>query len=575
VYTYDCTPRDGVQGVGFHFGSAKDKLEYCQLTREMLGIDIIEGGFVHPTQQPVLDFFELASRHDNVFGHLASFGMTMAPLGDVKTDKQVNALVDLKVPYITVVGKASSFNALNDLGLDGKGGLRENLRMVSETIAHIREHRPDATIIFDGEHSFRGLLYVPDQEKLQQIDEIRPGLIFDPAYTLEVLQTAKDAGADWIVPCDTTGWVPSNLAFREAMEKIRGQLPEDDLGLHIHHDSARAEASTIDGVVEYGVRQVQGTFLRTGERAGNASIQSIIGTLQVQNPNAGYTNFVCIPEENVVNLKLHTDRCAKRFRVVSDPREPYVGDYVFAHKAGMHQSGQERAGEIAHLVQPYQNFDAGLVGNETRMIKSDQAGKSAYRLWANGDEEKAREIAAEAKQLQSRGFVLEEAEHSFYLQLLRRWYQDIDFVDILKYRVIEEHGSEVEDSIEGTVVCKVRGMEDYAPLHVPAEGDGAVNAIDNALRKALTPYFPELNDLQLIDWDPRDIEAKLGDDIHLGTAKRVWVPIVSRFDGVNFRTGSIAESSLKASVEAIVDSYTMAVLHAKGKFDGQGVYVDK
>ncbi len=568
VVTYDCTPRDGEQSEGFQFDSAQDKLEYCRLAEEMLGIDVIEGGFVHPTQTKVLDFFELAKKHDGLWQHLAVFGGLCAKLHDVRDDAQVKALIDVHAPYITVVGKASSAHAINDLGLTRNYGLEENIRMIKETISYIKEKRKDATVIFDAEHAFRGFLEVPEDSILQRIQAINHYMVFDPSYTLRVLETAHKAGADWIVLCDTTGWVSSNSAFQKAMRAFREALPHANLGLHFHNDSARAAASTVDGVVEFGVKQVQGTFLGLGERTGNTNLLSVIGTLQGQHPHAGFGKYRCIPEQNLKNLAPFAERAAKRFRVPFDAREPFVGKNAYAHVAGFHHSAQENAKHMAQFWQPYQNHPASLVGSTTRRVVSDMAGKSTYLSWAYGNQEEASRIAQMVKDETGKGFIVKEAPDSFYLRYLEGRYGRLRPFEITKFSVFEEH-REGGSVIEGVVHIKIGGKHE---VYV-ADGDGPLHAVDEACRKALLPSFPELANLELVHWKPRDIEAKLGDSIHQGTARMVWVPIESRYHGRTFNTGAYGESSLNAGVAALVDSYILAILTSCRKFDQEGVYV--
>ena len=509
IKIYDTTLRDGTQGEGVSF-SMEDKVRLA--TRlDALGIHYIEGGW--PGSNPKdLRFFR--RMQDVTFKHakLAAFSMTRRAGGTAESDANMQALLDAGAPVATIVGKAWDFQVTHALSTT----LDENLKMIADTIAFLRPRTEE--VMFDAEHFFDG--FRRNRE-----------------YALATLRAAEAAGAHWLVLCDTNGGtLPRDLVAIVQAVKTAVKAP---LGIHVHNDAECAVANSLAAVGE-GVRQVQGTMNGYGERCGNANLVSIIPSLVLK------MGLDCIPEPN-----LHELRDVSRF--VSElanrkpwAAQPYVGDSAFAHKGGMHVSA------VLKHPETYEHIEPAAVGNRRRVLVSELAGKSnilwkarEYGIDIDRDTPDSRRILDELKALEDQGFQFEGAEASFELLMERALGRHKPYFELDAYRVIvEEQSHAAEPVAEATVRVRVKGSLE----HTAASGNGPVNALDHALRKALEEFYPNLRAMRLLDYKVRILDESKG------TAAKTRVLITSGDGEETWGTVGVADNIIEASWQALVDS---------------------
>jgi 2-isopropylmalate synthase len=509
IKIYDTTLRDGTQGEGVSF-SMEDKVRLASRL-DALGIHYIEGGW--PGSNPKdLRFF--ARMQDVTLKHakLAAFSMTRRAGGTAESDANMQALITAGAPVATIVGKAWDFHVSHALGTT----LEENLAMVRDTIAFLRPKMDE--VLFDAEHFFDGFRANRD-------------------YALATLRAAENAGAHWLVLCDTNGGtLPADLVEILRVVKAAVKTP---LGIHVHNDAECAVANSLAAVTE-GVGQVQGTMNGFGERCGNANLVSIIPSLVLK------MGIDCIPEAH-----LHELRDVSRF--VSElanrkpwDAQPYVGDSAFAHKGGMHVSA------VLKHPETYEHIDPQLVGNHRRVLVSELAGKSnivwkarEFGIDIDQDTPDSRRILERLKQLEDEGFQFEGAEASFELLMERALGRHRPYFALDAYRVIvEEQSGEDEPVAEATVRVNVKGILE----HTAAAGNGPVNALDHALRKALEPFYPNLKEMRLLDYKVRILDESKG------TAAKTRVLITSGDTRETWGTVGVADNIIEASWLALVDS---------------------
>src|SRR5438445_13639895 len=509
IKIYDTTLRDGTQGEGVSF-SMEDKVRLA--TRlDALGIHYIEGGW--PGSNPKdLRFFRRMQDAALKHAKLAAFSMTRRAGGNADSDANMQALLESGAPVVTIVGKSWDFHVTEALGTT----LAENLAMIGDTIAFLRPRMDE--VLFDAEHFFDGLRANRD-------------------YALATLRAAEAAGAHWLILCDTNGGtLPAELVAMIQAVKKHVRAP---LGIHVHNDAECAVANSLAAVAE-GIGQVQGTFNGFGERCGNANLVSIIPSLVLK------LGLDCIPESNLREL-----RDASRFVSELANRkpwnaQPYVGDWAFAHKGGMHVSAVQKHPHT------YEHVEPESVGNHRRVLVSELAGKSnvlwkarEYGIDLDRDTPDSRRILDRLKALEDEGFQFEGAEASFELLMERALGRHKPRFELDAYRVIVEEQSSAEEPVaEATVRVKVKGILE----HTAAAGNGPVNALDHALRKALEEFYPNLREPTLLDHTVRIIdEAK-------GTAAKTRVLITSGDGRETWGTVGVADNIIEASWQALVDS---------------------
>jgi len=512
ILLYDTTLRDGAQTSGIAF-SIKDKIHIAQHL-DIIGIDYVEGGWPSPTNQRDIEFFEEMRGTKMQQAKMTVFGSTCRKNLAAEDDPQLQQLVASGTPAICIFGKSWDLHVTEAL----RATLDDNLRMVEDSVAFLR--RSGAEVIYDAEHFYDGYRANPD-------------------YALATVQAAARGGAHWIVLCDTNGGsLPEQI--RDGIRAVRGVV-DTPLGIHTHNDSELAVANTLIAVEE-GVRMVQGTVNGYGERCGNANLCAIIPTLELK---MGYR---ALPEGNLKQLYGTAHYVAEVANLQPPEYQAYVGNAAFSHKAGVHIDS------VLKLKRSYEHIPPELVGNNTRMLVSDQAGGSvvverAQRLLGITLDKKdtiAREVLALVKERENEGYEFESAEASFEMLLLRYMKMFDPQFDVTDFRVIV--GKQIlgnEAISEAIVRLKIGEAEE----HTVADGDGPVHALDGALRKALEPHFPALRNVHLTDFKVRVI------NVRAGTAARVRVFVESaNGEGETWSTVGVHENLIVASLEALSDS---------------------
>ena len=509
IKIYDTTLRDGTQGEGVSF-SMEDKVRLASRL-DALGIHYIEGGW--PGSNPKdLRFFrrmqDVALKH----AKLAAFSMTRRAGGQAERDENMQAIVHAGAPVATIVGKSWDFHVTHALGTT----LEENLAMIGDTIAFLRGRLEE--VIFDAEHFFDG--FRANRE-----------------YALRTLHAAEEAGAHWLVLCDTNGGtLPAELSaiLRQVKDAVKAPL-----GIHVHNDAECAVANSLAAVGE-GVNHVQGTMNGFGERCGNANLVSIIPSLVLK------MGLDCIPENNLRELRDVSRFVSELANRKPWSSQPYVGDSAFAHKGGMHVSA------VVKHPETYEHIDPQAVGNHRRVLVSELAGKSnvlwkarEYGIDIDRDTPDSRRILEELKALEDQGFQFEGAEASFELLVERALGRRQAYFSLDAYRVIvEEQSATGEPVAEATVRVRVKGILE----HTAAAGNGPVNALDHALRKALEEFYPNLREMRLLDYKVRILDESAG------TGAKTRVLITSGDGEETWGTVGVAENIIEASWQALVDS---------------------
>jgi 2-isopropylmalate synthase len=515
VQLYDTTLRDGAQKEGASF-SVVDKLHIVQKLDE-LGIHFIEGGY--PGSNPRdAEFFKRVQELTLKNSQITVFGSTRHPKSKVEKDTNLAALIDSGAKIATIVAKCSDVHVTKVL----ETTLDENLSMISDSIKYLRAR--GIIVFLDAEHFFDGFKTNPD-------------------YAMRCLVAAAEAGADCLVLCDTNGGTLPN-EITAAVKAVR-EITNVPLGIHAHNDGELAVANTL-AAVNAGVTQVQGTINGYGERCGNANLCSIIPDLKLK------MGIDCATDEQLAKLTEVSHYVSEAANLVPDSFLPYVGTSAFSHKAGYHVDG------VSKWTDAYQHIDPTQVGNQQRVVVSDLSGKDniIYKARERGlalalEEKEARQLAIKIKQLESQGFQYENAEASFDLLVHRAKpdyqppFELIDFMVVVEKRRRQPTWKSLEEMLAEAVV-KVRvGTE---VMHTAAEGNGPVNALDQALRKALLQFYPSLAQVRLVDYKVRILEESVG------TESQVRVLIESS-DGVEeWRTVGSSTNIIEASWLALTDS---------------------
>lgn len=510
IEIYDTTLRDGAQAEGISF-SLQDKLLLTQRL-DSLGFDYVEGGYPASNEKDS-DYFkrvpQLGLRHARV----CAFGMTRRKGVPVGQDAGTVALLAADTGLVTIVGKASVFHAVEVL----RATMDENLAMIAETVEHFR--RAGREVIFDAEHFFDGWKA-------------------DPQYTLETLRTAANAGARTIVLCDTNGGSMSEetaAGTRAAIDALRSNV---SVGIHCHNDCGLAVANSL-AAIDAGAAQVQGTVNGFGERCGNADLSAVVANLSLK--KRGYQVLTA----EAVGYLTELSRYVYEMVNMNFPsRQPFVGASAFAHKGGMHVSG------LARTTASYEHIDPARVGNERRILVSELSGRSnivalTTKHNIQNDQKLMDRILAKVVSKEHAGYQFEGAQGSFDLLVKECSGTFRPHFERLSYRVNIETESDGRITCEATVKIRVGEIV----RHEVAEGDGPVNALDAAMRKALNGSFPSLRSMHLVDYKVRVINSEAG------TAAGVRVVIESRDNGDVWATVGVSENIIEASWIALVDSY--------------------
>lgn len=513
VAIYDTTLRDGTQRESISLSLA-DKLRITQLLDD-LGVVYIEGGWPGSNPKDVA-YFEAVQDLDLKHAKIAAFGSTCRKGSDPARDANIKALLDANTPVVTVVGKTSMLHVTDVLQTTPE----ENLRIIQESLSYLKSFGKE--VIYDAEHFFDGA-------KL------------DMEYAFDTIRAAVDGGADCIVLCDTNGgsmpWEVAHL-----VEMIQQAFPGVSVGIHTHNDGELAVANSL-AAVQAGAVHVQGTINGYGERCGNANLCSIIPDLELK------MEIRCLPKGHLSQLTKLAHIVAEIANLAPDDHLAYVGKSAFAHKGGIHVAA------IRRNVDSYQHIDPALVGNEMRVLVSDLSGRGnllskAEEFGLDVSSKEAVQVLQDIKDLENQGYVFEGAEASVAIRLHRAHPNYEKVFTLIDFTVLVEERRSRGALSEAMVKIDVDGDV----IHTAAEGNGPVNALDLALRKALLPRYPEIADFQLADYKVRILD---GTD---GTAAITRVLIDTQRGHRRWSTVGAGTNIIHASWLALVDSVEYGLL---------------
>jgi len=517
----DTTLRDGAQGEGITF-SMRDKLAVTE-TLDELGVAWIEAG--NPGSNPKdLEFFKQASSLKLKNSKLCAFGSTRKKNIKVGDDNLLRSLLDAGTEGIVIFGKSWDLHVNEVLQVPPE----ENLAMISETVAFLKSE--GRLVLYDAEHFF-------------------DGWTANSTYAMSTIKAALDAGADRIVLCDTNGGTfPDKIAA--AVKEIKNAFPNASLGIHAHNDCGLAIADSI-AAVQAGCNHVQGTLVGFGERCGNTSLAALIPSLELK------LSLSCLPQGNLARINELTRRAAEIANVIINDDMPYIGAHAFSHKAGMHADG------VLKNNRSFEHIDPSAVGNDRHLLMSEVGGRAAIAERVKKIEPSIHKdhpviisLAEKLKKLEAEGWAYEGADASFEILILRELGRYNPFFTIEGYRVMSEHpASKVIDCSQAWVKVLVNGQSEVAA----SEGVGPVGALDVALRRALTRFFPGLAKVRLEDYKVRVIDGKDA------TAARVRVLIESTDGQRRWNTVGVSADIIDASRAALVDSIEYLLINESVK----------
>ena len=511
---YDTTLRDGSQREGVSL-SVTDKIKIAEKL-DQLGISHIEGGW--PGSNPKdIEFFRRAAKIKFTNARLCAFSSTRRPGVSASEDANLKALIEARTETVTLFGKSWDFHVHDAL----KTTLEENLAMIRDSIEYLKSMGRE--VFFDAEHFFDGYKA-------------------NPEYALATIDAAAKGGADVIVLCDTNGGLmPWELSAILSAVKEKVKTP---LGIHVHDDAGMATANSLLAVRE-GITQIHGTINGYGERCGNANLCTIIPNLQLK------MGIEVITPEQLKGLTKLSRFIAELANIAPADQQPYVGFNAFAHKGGIHVDA------VSKMPATYEHANPELVGNQRRILVSELSGRSNISLKTTGNNIKLDKDCPETatilrriKEMEHYGYQFEGAEGSFELLILKMMKAYTPLFKLEGFRMIIEKREDGELYSEATIKVRVGNEQ----VHTAAEGNGPVNALDNALRKALEGFYPALKKIKLIDFKVRVID---GVD---GTGAQVRVLIESSDDQMNWGTVGVSPNIIEASWIALVDSLEYGLL---------------
>jgi 2-isopropylmalate synthase len=517
VKLYDTTLRDGAQGEGISY-SVMDKIRIAR-ELDMLGIHYIEGGW--PGSNPKdMEFYLKMAKSPLKNSRLVGFSMTRRPNSKAAQDSNMKALIKSGAKVVTIVGKTWDLHITDVL----KTTLDENLNMIKDTVSFLVSK--GLTVFYDAEHFFDA--FCANKE-----------------YSLKCLFTAQDAGAKVICLCDTNGGTLTSR-ISSVLKEIRPQI-RVGLGIHCHNDASVAVANSL-AAVEAGADMVQGTINGYGERCGNADLIPIIANLKLK------MGIDCISDGKLKELTHVSHFVSEISNMRQRSDQPYTGSSSFAHKGGMHINA------VMKNPRAYEHVEPALVGNHRRILVSELGGKTGIMLRAkeleldlSKEDPKTKKLLKLIQTLEHKGYHFEAAEASFELLMKKALKKYKKFFELEGFRVVIEKLSDKKITSEAIIKLKVKGVKE----HTAAEGDGPVNALDNALRKALKDFYPTLSKMHLSDFKVRVLDEKAG------TAARVRVLIQSQDDLDTWSTIGVSENIIEASWQALVDSIEYKLLKDK------------
>ncbi|MBU3933107.1 MAG: citramalate synthase [Candidatus Omnitrophica bacterium] len=514
VELYDTTLRDGAQTEGISY-SVADKLKIAQKL-DALGIHYIEGGW--PGSNPKdIEFFKQVKSRRLKCARICAFGSTVRPHLAPEKDASIKALLKAGTEVITLFGKSWDLHVKYVL----KASLDENLRMISSSVKYLKGR--GRKVIYDAEHFFDGA-----RDNLD--------------YALKTVLTAQEAGADLIVLCETNGGILTSF-LTKIIREVRPRL-NVPLGIHAHNDSGLACANTI-AAVEEGCTHIQGTINGYGERCGNADLIVCLANLQLK------LGIECISKAGLKKLAEVSRYVSEVSNMRHQSNQPFVGESAFAHKAGVHINAM-----VKHPL-TYEHIAPALVGNRRRFLISELSGRTSILLKAKqlelGLEKETphtKRILKTLQDLEHQGYQFEAAEGSFELLMKKAMKKYKRFFELEGFRVIIEKAKDGKVTSEAAIKLKVNKIEE----HTASGGDGPVNALDNALRKALLEFYPALAKMRLTDFKVRVLQEQAG------TAARVRVLIQSQDEKDSWGTVGVSENIIEASWQALVDSIEYKLL---------------
>lgn len=510
IYIYDTTLRDGSQSAGISF-SVKDKMRIASKLDE-LGVDFIEGGWPGANPREV-EFFKEAKKSLKLSNSkLVAFGSTRRAETEASKDRILMDLLKAETEYVTIFGKSWDLH----VEVVFKTTLKENLNMIEESVKFLK--KKNRHVFFDAEHFFDGY------------DK-------NPAYAVEALNAALNGGAEFIILCDTNGGAVTSRVF-EVVEEVREKI-KAPLGIHTHNDGEMAVANSI-AAVQAGCTQVQGTINGYGERCGNANIVSIVPALRFK------LGLDCLSN---ITIKEFTE-ASRYIAEVSNMRhydsQPYVGANAFTHKAGVHINA------VMKDYRTYEHIDPDMVGNKRKMLVSDLSGKSSIAgkamelgMKIDKDSRKASSILSSVQDMEKAGYQFELAEASLMLLMKKASKAFKRHFVLHDLRIIVEKREKGGLTSEATVKVSIDGHH----MHTVAQGDGPVHAMDQALRKSLSKFYPDLKDMRLTDYSVRVLDEKEG------TAAKVRVLIQTEDKNESWWTVGVSENIIEASWMALIDSF--------------------
>jgi len=515
VLLYDTTLRDGTQREGISL-SVDDKIKITRLL-DKLGVHYIEGGYPGSNVKD-REYFERVREMELEHARIAAFGMTCRVGKQPQDDENIQALLAAQTPVITFVGKSWTLHVTDVI----RATLEENLRIIRESVAYAKAH--DREVVYDAEHFFDG--YKADAD-----------------YAIATLRAAAEGGADTLVLCDTNGGTMP-WEIEEITRAVQVALPDASLGIHTHNDTGLAEANSLAGI-RAGALHLQGTMNGYGERCGNANLCTLIPNVELK------MGMATLPEGHLAHLASTARAVAATTNQSLYRQAPYVGHSAFAHKGGMHVAAMRRN------PFSYQHIDPALVGNEPRVLVSELSGKGSLLSKAEEAGIAHEEIAdlpqvlAKIKELERCGFIFEGADASVQMMLQRAQPDYVPPFEMLDFMAVVEHRQGRGIFAEATIKVRVGDRV----FHTAAEGNGPVNALDTALRKALVPTYPRLAEFDLADYKVHILE---GED---GTAAVTRVVIDMENGKSSWTTVGASANIIEASWIALADAveYGLAV----------------
>ncbi len=519
ISLYDTTLRDGAQTEGISL-SCQDKINIAKKLDDF-GIDFIEGGwpYSNPKDKAFFDYFKM---NPLTKSKLVPFGSTAHPSKPVEEDANLISLIESETEYVTIFGKTWDLHIEEVLRIS----LDTNLKIIFDSVRFLNKN--NKRVFYDAEHFFDGYKA-------------------NPEYALKTIKAAQDAGAEVIVFCDTNGgtlpWEIKNIIL-----EVKSKISLECFGIHCHNDLGLAVANSVISL-DQGCIHIQGTINGYGERCGNANLIPILGILQLK---MGYDLILPDKLRGLTHLSHYVSEVCN---MVHRDNHPIVGRSAFAHKGGIHIDA------VIKNPLAYEHIDASLVGNERRYVVSELAGKSTLVVKSKELEfdldkksDKAKDLHKLIQKLEQEGYQFEAAGGSFKLLLRKELKEHKKFFDLLEFKVvIEKRGNKLTS--EAVIKVKINDKIE----HTAAEGDGPVNALDKALRKALIKFYPELSEMRLIDFKVRVLDEKCG------TAAKVRVLIESQDESDSWSTIGVSENVIEAAWQALADSVEYKLLKNSGK----------